>query len=132
MIYLDSNVFIYACLSSDDIGERSRNLLSSIEDGSLEASTSTLSFDELTWAVKRYRDIDQAVSAGEAFINMPRLNLVSVDEKVLRASLDIMSKYALDPRDSIHAASAILCKADTIVSTDPHFDKVKELPRKQL
>ena len=63
---------------------------------------------------------------------MPRLNLVSVDEKVLRASLDIMSKYALDPRDSIHAASAILCKADAIVSTDPHFDRVKELPRKQL
>ena len=61
MIYLDSNVFIYACLSSDDIGERSRNLLSSIEDGSLEASTSTLSFDEIAWAVKRYRDIDQAV-----------------------------------------------------------------------
>lgn len=132
MIYLDSNVFIYACLNSDDVGERSRSLLRSVENGSLDASTSALSFDEITWAVKKYRDIDQAVSAGEAFINMPRLNLISADETVLRSSLDLMKRYALDPRGSIHAASAILFKADALISTDPHFDRLKELPRKQL
>jgi predicted nucleic acid-binding protein len=132
MIYLDSNVFIYACLSSDEIGVRSRNLLTSVENGSLEASTSALSFDEITWAVKKHRNIEQAISAGDAFINMPRLGLVSVDEAVLRSSLDLIRRYAFDPRDSIHAASAILCKADAIVSTDPHFDRVKELLRKQL
>lgn len=132
MIYLDSNVFIYACLSSEGIGERSRSLLAGVENGSLEASTSALSFDEITWAVKRYRDVERAISAGDAFINMPRLGLVSVDEAVLRSSLDLMRRYSFDPRDSIHAASAILCKADAIVSTDPHFDRMKELPRKQL
>jgi len=132
MIYLDSNVFIYACLNSDDVGEKSRTLLRSVENGSLDASTSALSFDEITWAVKKYRDIDRAVSAGEAFINMSRLNLISADETVLRSSLDLMKRYALDPRDSIHAASAILFKADALISTDPHFNRLKELPRKQL
>jgi predicted nucleic acid-binding protein len=132
VIYLDSNVFVYACLSSDDIGDRSRALLRRVETGGLEASTSALSFDELTGAVKKHRGIDQALAAGEAFISMPRLNLVSTDEEVLRTALDLMKRYAFDPRDSIHAASAIQCKADSLLSTDEHFDRLKELPRKRL
>jgi predicted nucleic acid-binding protein len=32
-MYLDSNVFVYACLSSDDIGERSRAQLRRVETG---------------------------------------------------------------------------------------------------
>jgi len=132
MIYLDSNVFIYACLNSDEIGERSRSQLRSVENGSVEASTSALTFDEVMWAVKRYRNSEQAISAGEALINMPKLNLVPTDEAILRSALYLMKRYAFDPRDSIHAASAILCKADYLVSTDPHFDRLKELPRKQL
>jgi predicted nucleic acid-binding protein len=132
MIYLDSNIFIYACLSSNDVGERSRGLIRNVENGGVEASTSALSFDEVTWAVKRYRSIEKAVSAGEALINMPKLNLVSTDETILRSALDLMRRYAFDPRDSIHAASAIACKADALVSTDTHFDRLKELPRKEV
>ena len=131
MMYLDSNVFIYACLSADEIGERSRKLLKGVEDGGVEASTSALSFDEITWAVKKYRNPDQAISAGEAFVNMPRLNIVPVDESVLRSSLDLMRRYEFDPRDSIHTASAILCRADTLISTDRHFDRLKEMRWKQ-
>ena len=125
-------MFIYACLNSDDVGERSRSLLRDVENGSIEASTSALSFDEVTWAVKRYRNFENAVSAGEALINMPKLDIVSIDETILRSALDLMRRYAFDPRDSIHAASAILCKANTMISSDPHFDRLKELPRKQL
>jgi len=130
MIYLDSNVFIYACLSLDEIGERSRDLLRSIELGNMEAVSSTLSFDEIVWAVKKYRTMDQAIAAGDAFINMPRLNLVTVDEGVIRSALDLMRRYEFNPRDSIHGASAIQCRAEALVSRDPHFDRLKELPRR--
>lgn len=132
MIYLDSNVFIYACLSLDEIGERSRKLLRDVELGGVEAASTTLTFDEVVWAVKKYRTLSNAIAAGEAFINMPRLTLISVDEAVIRSALDLMRRYELEPRDSIHAASAILCRAETIISMDPHFDKVKELPRKTI
>lgn len=130
MIYLDSNVFIYACLSLEEIGERSRKLLRGVELGDMKAASATLSFDEVVWAVKKYRTSSEAIAAGEAFINMPRLTLISVDEAVIRSAVDIMRRYELDPRDSIHAASAILCQAEAMISMDPHFDKVKELPRK--
>jgi len=132
MIYLDSNVFIYACLSSDAIGERSRNLLRGVERGEVDAASSTLSFDEIVWAVKKYRTMEQAISAGEAFINMLKLSLVPVDETVVRYAIEVMKRYGFDPRDSIHTASAILCRAEALMSSDPHFDRLKELQRRQL
>ena len=48
-----------------------------------------------------------AVASGEAFLNMPRLRLVDVDGNILARALALMRKYQLDPRDSIHAASAL-------------------------
>ena len=132
MIYLDSNIFIFACLNSDELGERSRQLLRSVEQGNTEAATSTLSFDEIVWAVKKYRGVKEAIAAGEAFVNMLGLVLIPADEPVIRLSIDLMKRYSFDPRDAIHAASAILCRAESLVSMDSHLDKLEELPRKQV
>ena len=132
MIYLDSNIFIFACLSSDELGERSRQLLRSVEQGNTEAATSVLSFDEIVWAVKKYRGVKEAIAAGEAFVNMLGLVLIPADEPVIRLSIDLMKRYSFDPRDANHAASAILCRAESLVSMDSHLDKLEELPRKQV
>ncbi|MBI2938647.1 MAG: hypothetical protein HYY22_10640 [Thaumarchaeota archaeon] len=43
--YLDSNVFIYADLNQEDIGDRARSLLREVQDGKQPASTSALTFD---------------------------------------------------------------------------------------
>jgi hypothetical protein len=132
VLYLDSNVFIYAALNTEDIGDRARALLRRVEQGEEKASSSALTFDEVVWAVKKYRTLDDAVMAGEAFLNFRGLRLVSVDGDLLAVALDLIRRYGLDPRDSIHAASTISGKAEAIVSTDEHFDKVKELQRKTL
>lgn len=69
--YLDSNVFIYAALNQEDIGDRARSLLKEVQEGKQPASTSALTFDELVWAVKKHRDLEEAVIAGEAFLGLP-------------------------------------------------------------
>ena len=43
-----------------------------------------------------------------------------------------MRKYRLDPRDSIHAASALTEGAELIISTDKHFDKIREIRRRGI
>jgi len=91
----------------NEIGERSRVLLRSVESGDMEAASATLSFDEIFGSVKKYRTASEAIVAGEAFINMPKLAIIPVDEAVIRSAVDIIRRYELDPRDSIHAASAI-------------------------
>ena len=132
MLYIDSNVFIYAALNTEEIGERARALLLKVQQGEEQASSSALTFDELVWAVKKYRTVEDAINAGEVFLNFPNLRLTLVNGELLASALNLIRKYRLDPRDSIHAATAILERAEAIVSTDTHFDKIKEIRRKPL
>jgi predicted nucleic acid-binding protein len=91
-----------------------------------------LTIDEILWNVKKHRTLDDALDAGEAFLNFPHLELVHVTGELVAFALSMMRKYRLDPRDAIHVATAITAKVDYIVSTDPHFDKLKELKRQPL
>jgi len=121
-----------ANLNTEPAGDDARSLLKDVQLGKLEAASSALSFDELVWAVKKYRTLEESVMAGEAFLNMPRLRLVAVNGDLLSGALAIMRKYRLDPRDSIHAASALSEGAEVIVSMDRHFDRLKEIRRKSV
>lgn len=132
MLYLDANVFIYAALNRDDIGDRARSLLREVQRGKMPAASSALTFDELVWAVKRHRGFEDAITAGEAFLNMPNLRFVDVNGDLLSSALELIRRYQLDPRDSIHAASALSENAKTIVSADEHFDKIKEIRRRTI
>lgn len=132
MLYLDSNVFLYAALNNEEIGNKARNLLKKVQLGKERACSSALTFDEMVWVVKKYRSLRDAIIAGEAFLNFPNLKLVTVNGDLLALALSLIRKYSLDQRDSIHAASALSNKVKTIVSTDEHFDKIVELHRKTL
>lgn len=132
MLYLDSNVFVYAAINQGRTGDRARLLLREVQQGKMHVASSTLTFDELVWAVKRYRSFEDALVVGKAFLNMSGLRLVNVDGDMLGLALDIMEKYRMDPRDSIHAASAISENAEFIISTDEHFDMVKETRRRKI
>ena len=132
MLYLDSNVFVYATLNNEELGDRARLLLSRVQQGKERAATSALTFDELVYVVKKHRSREDATSAGEAFLNFPNLKLVAVNGELLALALNLIRKYQLDPRDAIHAATALTAKAKTVVSTDAHFDRIKELKRKPL
>lgn len=132
VLYLDANVLVYAALNQGDIGKRARLLIREIQQGKLHAASSALTFDELVWAVKRYRSLEDAVTAGEAFLNMPGLKLVGVNGDLLSLALELMKRYKLDPRDSIHAASAISENAEIIISADEDFDRIKEFRRRAI
>lgn len=131
MIYIDSNVFVYAILNTEEIGEKARSLLQRIQQGEEKAETSALTFDEVFWAIKKI-DFEAALEAAQALLNFPNLEIVSVDRDLSLSALQLIKEYHLDPRDAIHAATAIAGKAEVVVSTDPHFDKLRELKRRSL
>lgn len=132
MLYLDSNVFVYAALNRDEVGKRARSLLGAVQLGRLPAASSALAFDEIVWAVKKHRSPEDAATAGEAFLKMPGLELLSVDGDLLPSALKLIRRYQLDPRDAIHAASALRARAEAIVSSDPHFDRLEEIGRRSI
>ena len=131
MLYLDSNVFVYAAINTKDLGENARELLQKIQQGEMQAKTSALTFDEVFWAVKKF-DLDAAFEACYALLNFPNLDIVPVDRELVVFALQLIKEHHLAPRDAIHAATAIVGKADALVSTDAHFDKIEELKRRLL
>ena len=107
------------------------HLLQKIQQGDRKAATSALTFDEVFWSIKK-RKPELASETSYALLNFPNLEIVSADRKLALAALKLINEYNLAPRDAIHAATAMAVKADFIVSTDPHFDKIKELKRETL
>ncbi len=57
MLYIDSNVFLYAVLNQERIGTRARALLDEVQHGKESAYSSALTFDEIVWVVKQHRSV---------------------------------------------------------------------------
>lgn len=131
MLYIDANVFIYAAINTQEIGEKARTLLQKIQQGEEQAATSVLTFDEVFWSIKK-RKPELAIETAYALLNFPNIEIIPADRKLALSALKIINEYNLAPRDALHAATAIAAKADCLVSTDPHFDKLKELKRQLL
>jgi len=132
LIYLDAGVFIFAALNQEAIGRRARTLIQRVSDGKEEAASCALSVDELVWVVGKHRSRDDALAAGNAFLSIPNLKLLPVNQDTLFSAMTLMRRYGLDPRDAIHASTALLNRCTAIVSADPHFDPLVEIPRKKI
>jgi len=131
MLYLDANVFIYASINTEELGKSAEALLAKVQSGEEKGKTSVLTFDEVFWAIKR-QSLKLAFQVCQALLNFPNLDIIPVDRELALAALELIKEHNLAPRDALHAATAIAEKADYIVSTDAHFDRVRELKRKQL
>lgn len=132
MAYIDSNVFIYPVLYSKEVDprvKRAGEILKSIAKGELLAFTSTLTWDEVVWAVKKTMGKNEALNQGQKLLGFINLQFIGVDENILSQAQGLMSNYNLKPRDSIHVASAIERKLNTIISDDQDFDEVREVKR---
>jgi len=129
MRYVDSTVFVSPALYADAGAARARKVLSSIAAGELEACTSVLTWDEVTWAMRKLAGSEAAREEGAKFLKFPGLRILAVDLETVSLAQKLVEKYGLGPRDAVHAACAIENGVREMVSEDAHFDKVKELAR---
>lgn len=132
MKYIDSNLFIYAALYSDERGEKARNFIKKVRKGDREAVTSALTFDEVFWKVRKEKDFESALEIGKSFLEMENLTFVEVDDNILRKAYNLIKKYKLDPRDAIHMACALKKGSNTIISEDEDFDRIKKINREWI
>ncbi len=132
MIYLDSNVFIYAALQTGREGDWCRELLRRVADGREEALTSALTVDEVVCKVREDRDLEASVDTGRALLQMAHLTVAPADVEVLWKSLELASDLRLFPRDAIHAATARLRGVSDFYSEDADFDAVEGFRRRWM
>jgi hypothetical protein len=124
LIYLDSNIFISAALYEDEVGNNSRKIIKEIRLGNYEASTSTLTFDEVYWIVKREKDKKNALRIVKSMLKMKNLKFISVDKSILWKTYEILDENDLGPRDSIHLSCALESGSELMISEDSDFEDI--------
>ncbi|MDO9517743.1 MAG: type II toxin-antitoxin system VapC family toxin [Methanosarcinaceae archaeon] len=129
MNYLDSNLIIYAILDDTKIGNWSREVLERVQNAEIPGCTSFLTFDEVYYKVNKIKGTDIAIKNLEAFLLMPNMRFIDVNDIIIWKSLELIKEYMFLPRDAIHAATALIAGADTIISQDADFDNIKGLKR---
>jgi predicted nucleic acid-binding protein len=132
LFYIDSNIFIYPVIYDEDAISESKNcksFLLKIASGGVEAYTSVITWDEVTWIVRRILGVEASVALGRKFLRFPNLKILGIRKTTILKAQEVMEKYRLRPRDAIHAATAIENKITTIVSYDRGFDSVSGLKR---
>lgn len=135
MKYVDSNVFIYPVVADERTDRKAalaKKILLQIANGKLKAATSSLTWDELFWVIKKFLGRSLAIVEGRRFVEFPNLKILEVGESTITAAQDVIGNYDIKPRDSIHAACALENGIREIISDDPDFDKIKEVKRIKL
>ncbi|OYT53864.1 MAG: VapC toxin family PIN domain ribonuclease [Candidatus Altiarchaeales archaeon ex4484_2] len=132
MKYLDANVFIYAALYTGKKAEHAREILRTMVEGDV-AITSTLTIDEVVWAVWKESNREKAIKEGVRILELPNLKVLSVEVEDAYSALNLMNKYQkLRSRDAIHLAVSLRAGVFKIISDDSDFDDVDDIEREKL
>ncbi|MEK6850201.1 MAG: type II toxin-antitoxin system VapC family toxin [Nanoarchaeota archaeon] len=132
MIYLDANIFLYPHSGEGPKAKACIAILKNLSENKINAFTSSLTWDEINYALRKILGKEKAIEQSRIFLETPNLVFLKVDEETINVAQDIIEKYAINPRDAIHAATAIINKAEGIVTDDSDFDKIKELKRVKI
>ena len=127
--YLDANVLLYPLLFGDARAENCRIVLERMCAGELRILTSVLTWDEVVYIVRRHQGTEKAVQAGERLLRLPGLDFRSADLEVIRRAQELLGSTSLRPRDAIHAATALLYGAPSVITEDAAFGVVEGLTR---
>lgn len=129
-MYLDSNVFVFAALSKDELGNAARHILANLSK--INARTCCLTIDELAWAILRRGDIQIAVENCRAVLALRDIDVLPVEPSDMWDMTREMEVFNLRPRDALHLAVMRRVRESSIVSEDEHFGRtdVKRIPIK--
>lgn len=129
MIFLDSNVFMYAAGVSHPHKAPSAELLRRVAAGKVEATTNTEVFQEI---LHRYRAIGRWDDGCRVFVLARRIVPVvePVTMDILDDSFRLLGLYpSLMARDGLHAATCLRLGATRMCSYDVDFDVIAGLRR---
>ena len=127
--YIDANIFIFAYGNDEGLGNDCRKIIDLILKNEIIAFTSTLTFDEFFYQIKKLKGKENALIAASLFLNIGSLNFIGVDVNIINHSLSLLKENNLDPRDAIHLSCALSKNVNNFITNDKDFDKIKEIKR---
>jgi len=133
-VYIDTNIFLNPILydsNKNQEAKKSKNFLEEIITNKKLGFTSVLTWDEFVWIIRKTLGIHIAIEKGKKFLVFPNLRIVNLSLKTINRAQDLIDNYHIEPRDAIHAASALENKINKIISFDGDFDIINEIERNE-
>jgi len=131
MMYADAGVFVISLVSDEGaryVSDCTR-FLAKVVRGERSVATSTLTWDEVVYAVRRLLGPEDSTGKADELLLLPNVRWIPTDVAVLRRAAGLYRSLPIRPRDAIHAACAIEAGEGEIVSEDRVFDRVPGLSR---
>jgi len=132
LLYVDSNIFMYPIIYDETAikeAKKSREFLTEIAGGKIEAYTSTLTWNEIAWIIRKLLGTNISIDHVKRFLSFPHLRLLPIKRTTALKAQEITERYKIKPRDVLHAAATLENRIDTIVSYDRDFDEIEEIKR---
>jgi hypothetical protein len=129
LIFLDTNIFVYAAGASHAQRPACAAILRGVANGSIRATTNTEVVQEILYLYTRRGERDKGLSLARDIIFLfPELLPVTGHDVLL--ACDLMRRYAaLGPRDAIHAATMLANTISKVASVDEDFDIIGGIQR---
>ena len=127
LVYLDTNIWIYALEGYPEFIQDLTQLFQSIEQGNLSAVTSELSLAEALVKPFQNQDLAQQTTYKQAINNSQNLIVVPVSRQVLIEAAKLRAVVNIKLPDAIHAATALLTQCSTFLTNDQRFESVPGL-----
>ena len=118
MLYLDTNILIYLFELHDPYSKKVAIILEEFTDSGKQLVTSAVTVTEFLAGTTS--------SSLETLHKVPKLNIISVDEKLAEQAAILQRNNNIKIGDSIHLATAIQQKAEAFFTNDKQLIKVIE------
>jgi len=125
--FLDTSMIMYAAGAEHEYKKPCVAILERIERHELEIFTSVEVIQELFYRYAHIGRKQEGVILAKSVMSF--VPLLPVDDAIMESALDLFERYDIDPRDALHAAVALNFGITLILSSDQHFDQVKEVQR---
>jgi predicted nucleic acid-binding protein len=123
-VAIDSNCFIYL-IEGSAFAQQLHDLFQHIEQGKLEAVTSTLTYTEVLTAPYKTKNSQLIEEYRTTLRHFPHLRFRSLDLPIADRSAQYRVQYGLKTPDAIQLATAVIEEVDVFITHDQDFRKVE-------
>jgi predicted nucleic acid-binding protein len=126
-VYLDTSVFVYFVEHHPRHFNFCNTIFEDIEEGRIEAATSTLTLLEILVQPYRMKKEELVLKFYSLFTTYPHLKWVQLTLGISDLAARLRAEHNLKTPDAIQMASALSAGATGFVCNDKGFRKIKEM-----
>jgi predicted nucleic acid-binding protein len=127
--FIDTNIFLYSAGRDHPLKPGSVNVIHRIRDSEITAVINTEIIQEILYHFQSIKQLPIGIRLAKDTVSISA-RIFPVEDTDLSLAIELLESYPkIQTRDAFHAATMIHNGIKEIISTDPHFDLIKQIER---